>query len=139
MATTPNHGIYYPVETDQITPLEQVFSTQSSSVEAALTAVETDLQNQITALDGLVLRTAAGEQQLPAGMISANSGETYTITLPAGKFTEIPTIVAVANSSPLICSITDATTTEATVRIYNPHFGVIARDKVNWVAVQNGG
>ena len=139
MATTPNHGIYYPTETDQITPIEQVFATQASSVESALTDVQTPLQTQIDDLDAIVLRTAAGELTLPAGQIQPAAGESHTINLPAGKFTLVPTIVAVSDVSPLICSITDATTTTATVRVYNPHTTAIGKGKVNWIAMQNGG
>lgn len=41
MATTAN-GIYYPTSSDNIAPLESVFSTMATSVDAAVKKIESD-------------------------------------------------------------------------------------------------
>jgi len=60
MATTTPDGIYYPVSTDQIAPLETVFSTLASSVQTALTARKTLTVANATALDALSEATYSG-------------------------------------------------------------------------------
>jgi hypothetical protein len=60
MATTSPDGIYYPISTTQIAPLETQFATLATSVQTALTARKFITVANATALDALSEATYSG-------------------------------------------------------------------------------
>lgn len=101
MAIT-SKNIYYPVSTDQITPLESVFSTMASSIDAAL--------------------PLSGTQ---AVTYTATAGNTQSVTVTfASALSAAPTKILctvrgpASGSSSYIVTVTNSTTTNFTALIY---------------------
>lgn len=101
MSTTAK-GIFYPSSTDQITPLESVFSTVATSIDSAIPLSGTEV---------ISFSATAGNTQ----SATVSFGE----TLPAAPDKIQVTIKGpVSGSSSYIATVTNSTTTGFTVLIY---------------------
>lgn len=100
MATTSPDNIYYPTSSNQIAPLETVFSTLAASVQTALNAK----QSAINALDNRLdaIEADAGKlDKLPRAVATGTVGNTTVpaggnvttnISFPAGRFSSTPVV-----------------------------------------------
>lgn len=101
MAITPKK-IYYPVSTDQITPLESVFATMASSIDSAL---------PLSGTQSVSFSAASGSTQVvtitfPSALPSAPTKAQVTVRGP------------VSGSSSYIATVTNSSTTTLTVLVY---------------------
>ena len=101
MAIT-SKNIFYPESTDQVTPLQSVFSTMASSIDEAL---------PLSGVQAVTFSTAAGGTQ------------TVTVTFASALSVAPERILAtvrgpVSGSSSYIATVTNSTTTGFTVLIY---------------------
>jgi hypothetical protein len=117
MATTENKDIVYPTSGDQIAPLETHFASLAESTDAALVLMDTDIENVQTDLDdfkeevGVVPEEGSFSFTGPATIATPVN---LTVTLPSGKFTTEPVVVATvsgANSSSAFFPVIHSTTT----------------------------
>jgi len=101
MAIT-SKNIFYPVSTDQITPLESVFSTMASSIDAAL---------PLSGSESVSFSAAAGSTQVVT--------VTFDTALSSAPDKIIATVKGpVSGSSAYIATITNSSTTSFTALIY---------------------
>ena len=116
MATT-SKGIYYPTSSDQITPLESILAGISQSVDAAL--------------------PLSGSEAVTFTGTTANSTQTATInfgqTLPQAP-TKIQVTVRgpVSGSSAYVATVTNSTTTTASVLLHRLTAGTSQAINVVW-------
>lgn len=138
MATTPTHGIYFPVETDVITPLQQVFATLASSVDSAISGIAVTTVNRAKlAADvtrGLPFAISAGSQSV--GAVPAADSVNVTVTFPAGRFSVAPIVTATSDSDRLSAAVTATTATTATIRLTNRSNFASGTTTVKWQAMQ---
>lgn len=116
MATT-SKGIYYPTSTDTITPLESVFSTVASSVDAAI--------------------PLSGSEPVVFNGTSAGNTQVATVTFPSELATAPDKIQCsvrgpVSGSSSYVANVTNSTTTNFTVTIYRLNAGVAQTVNIVW-------
>lgn len=116
MATT-SKGIYYPTSTDTITPLESVFSTVASSVDAAI--------------------PLSGSSPVVFNGTSAGSTQVATIAFPetlgvAPSKIHCSVRGPVSGSSSYVANITNSSTTNFTVLIYRINAGTAQTINVVW-------
>lgn len=116
MATTTK-GIYYPTSTDTITPLESVFATVASSVDAAI--------------------PLSGSEPVVFNGTSAGNTQVATVSFPS-ELSVAPDKIQcsvrgpVSGSSSYVATVTNSTTTNFTVTIYRLNAGVAQTVNVIW-------
>ena len=80
---------------------------------------------------------AAGSENVSSiGAINAGGAAYYTVSLPAGRFTQAPIVVANSLLTYLYCTVDAITTTSFRVRIHNTNPGSITPSYLLWQAVQ---
>lgn len=116
MATTTK-GIYYPTSTDTITPLESVFATVASSVDAAIPLSGSEL----VTFNGLTAgNTQVATISFPEELSVAPSKIQCTVRGP------------VSGSSSYVVTVTNSTTTNFTIVLYRLNSGVAQNLQIVW-------
>lgn len=151
MATTSPNNIYYPVSSDNVAPLETVFSTLAASVQAAFNTVKTTTNSLDSRLDTLESQ-ADKLSRLPRAMASGQITYTHsapavvgrTATLPGGRFTAAPMPFAnmytgAGGTQYDVVRAYASTTSSLTIGTWTGNGADPAShtDVVSWLAVQN--
>lgn len=137
MATTPKHSIYYPVSTDQIAPIENLFATLASSIEAAVEAAKTATDQSLATHAGRQAERMATGRATRVGGLTHTQGAGLSITFPAGRFTQPPIVMLTTNRSRIGTAVHSVTTTGASLYIENWSGGAETTDiVVSWTAIQ---
>jgi hypothetical protein len=125
MAAETSKGIIYPTSGDEIAPLETHFSVLADSTNDALVELEGVVDGVDTDLQDFKIEVGVISQSGSFSFTSPTSTTTpaeLTVTLPAGYFSAIPTVVAtvsgVTSSSAYFPVLHSLTTSQFKARVW---------------------